>query len=243
MEAMTIVISNHNKGRYLQETLDSLVRQEDSNWYALVMDDGSSDDSRSILQPYAGGAHPRIAVFFNQEQQGKARCMNRLVALAPTDIIGELDSDDVLAPDCVAAVLNAYRESDSGFVYTNFTYCTPDLTPMGKGYCAAIPEGRTALELNCVSAFRTFRKSALARTAGFDEGLASAIDKDLVYKLEEVTLPYFVDRQLYLYRMLRDSLSRGGDRLRQAEQNHEIVKARALARRNGDPRAVRRTAR
>jgi hypothetical protein len=124
-------------------------------------------------------------------------------------------------------------------VYTNFTYCNKDLVPFKKGFCARLPEGRTALELDCVSAFRTFRKTAFLRTAGFDETLVSAIDKDLVYKLEEVTKPFFVDRELYFYRMHQGSLSLGPEARVRAKMNHEIAKANALARRNGDPRAVR----
>jgi glycosyltransferase involved in cell wall biosynthesis len=239
VEAITIVVPNYNKGRFLAEAIDSLLRQDDPNWRAIILDDGSNDDSRSLLQSYAPLKDPRFTVHFNDQRKGKAYCMNRLVERAETDIIGELDSDDALADECVKEVLQAYRASDSGFVYTNFTYCNGRLTPIGKGYCAAIPEGRTAMELDCVAHFCSFRKAAFLEAGGLDETLFSAVDKDLICRLEEVTTPYFVDRELYFYRMLRESLSTGPEATRIAKQNHEIVKAKALARRNGDPRAVR----
>jgi glycosyltransferase involved in cell wall biosynthesis len=237
-EAITVIIPNYNKAAYITDTIESLLRQEETHWRAIIMDDGSTDASRSLLASYAPLLDPRFTVHVHDGHRGKAACMNQLVALATTDIIGELDSDDALVERCLGDVLDAYERSDSGFVYTNFTYCTPDLVPRQTGYCAPIPDGRTALEVDCVSAFRTFRKSAFVKTAGFDESLESAIDKDLIYKLEEVTKPYFVDRELYRYRMLPVSLSRGPD-TSDVARNHQLAKARALARRGGDPRAVR----
>jgi hypothetical protein len=87
------------------------------------------------------------------------------------------------------------------------------------------------VEAGCVTPFRTFRKSAFLKTPGFDEELTSAIDKDLIYKLEEVTTPYFIDRELYYYRELIPSLSRGPEAEAMALANCALAKARALARR------------
>lgn len=232
MEAITVIVPNYNKGPYVKEALDSLLRQDDPNWRAIIMDDGSSDESRCFLESYAPLKDPRFSVHFNAERRGKAYCMNRLVELAQTDIIGELDSDDALADECVKEVLKAYRAAERGFVYTNFTYCNAHLVPRGKGWCSSIPKGRTALEMDCVAHFCSFRKAAFLATGGLDEELGSAIDKDLICRLEEVAEPHFVDRELYLYRMLPRSLSLGPEAVQVAKQNHGIVIAKALARRN-----------
>jgi glycosyltransferase involved in cell wall biosynthesis len=239
MEALTLLIPNYNKGPYLRDTIDCLLRQDDENWLAIIIDDASTDTSRSFLESYPALADSRFTVRFNEQHRGKAYCMNRMVEMASTDILGEFDSDDVLADRCVREVRRAYHQSDSGLVYTNFVYCDERLEKLKGGYCKALAPGETALEVNCVSAFRTFRKSALAKTAGFDESLESAIDKDLVYKLEEVTEPFFVSQYLYYYRLLPESLSLGAENAERARRHHEIVKARAFARRNGDAKAIR----
>lgn len=90
-----------------------------------------------------------------------------------------------------------------------------------------------------VSPFRTFRRSAFLKTPGLDEDLVSAIDKDLIYKLEEVTTLYFVDLELYYYRELLHSLSRGPENEPKALENCALAKTRALARRGVSDMAVR----
>jgi glycosyltransferase involved in cell wall biosynthesis len=232
MEAMTIVISNYNKGPYIKDAIDCLFRQDVGNWHAIIMDDGSDDDSKQFLQTYAPLEDPRFSVHVNQQRRGKAYCMNRLIQLATTGIIGELDSDDVLAEQCVKEVLKAYETCTSGFVYTNFTYCDERLNKKRKGWGRKIPKGQTAMDDTYVSPFRTFRKSAFLKTPGLDEELSSAVDKDLIYKLEEVTTFYFVDLELYYYRELLPSLSRGRENEARALENCALAKARALARRD-----------
>lgn len=228
---MTIIIPNYNKGPYIKDAIDSLLRQDASNWLAIIMDDGSDDDSRECLETYAPLKDPRFSVHINQRRNGKAYCMNRLVELATTDIIGELDSDDVVAEQCVREVVNAYATSSSGFIYTNFTYCDDRLNKKRKGWGSGIPKGQTTMDVTCVTPFRTFRKSAFLKTSGFDEELTSAIDKDLVFKLEEVTTLDFIDMELYYYRELVPSLSRGPENEATALENFALAKARALARR------------
>jgi glycosyltransferase involved in cell wall biosynthesis len=231
MEGMTIVITNYNKGPYIKDAIDCLLRQDVRDWHALIMDDGSNDESKLFLETYAPLKDPRFSVHINQQRQGKARCMNRLIHSATTDIIGELDSDDALAEESVKEVLKAYGASTSGFVYSNFTYCDDRLNKKRKGWGMDIPEGRTAMDDTYVSPFRTFRKSAFLKTTGLDETLTSAIDKDLIYKLEEVTTFHFIDRELYYYRELIPSLSRGPEGEAKALENCALAKTLALARR------------
>ena len=231
MEEMTVVMTNYNKGPFIKDAVDCLLRQDVSSWHAIIMDDGSNDESRQFLETYAPLKDPRFSVRVNRQRKGKAWCMNRLIQSATTDIIGELDSDDVLAEHCVKEVLKAYDASTSGFVYTNFTYCDERLNKKRKGWGRAIPKGRTAMDDTYVSPFRTFRKSAFLKTSGLDEKLASAIDKDLIYKLEEVTTFHFVDLELYYYRELIPSLSRGTENEAKALENCALAKTLALARR------------
>jgi glycosyltransferase involved in cell wall biosynthesis len=239
MDRMTIVIPNYNKGPYIKDAVDSLLRQDVSSWHAIIMDDGSNDDSQQFLQTYAPLKDSRFSVHFNEQRNGKAYCMNRLIQLAATDIIGELDSDDALAERCIREVLKAFDTSTSGFVYTNFTFCDEHLNKIHKGWAKRIPKGRTVLDDTYVAHFRSFRKSAFLKTPGLDEELLSAVDKDLIYKLEEVTSFHFVDLELYYHRVLASSLSRGPENEAKALQNCALAKARALERRGVRDMAIR----
>lgn len=236
-ERISILIPNHNKGQYIAEAIGSIISQNCDRWDIYVVDDGSTDNSREVLKRYAD--HPRISVFFNEENRGVAFTTHRLIGLSENDIVGILDSDDILHRRCLQRVLKYYGDCPSAeFVYTNFWYCTERLKRLRRGYAQEIPTGQTNLENDYATAFRTFRKSAYARTDGIDMTLTSAVDKDLIYRMEEVTHLHFINRPLYFFRMLPQSLSRGENK-NLAERQHELVKEKARQRRAqaGNPSA------
>ncbi|MBI2386175.1 MAG: glycosyltransferase [Elusimicrobia bacterium] len=107
MTKVSVVIDNHNYGRFLRETLDSVLTQvlDDVDVEIVVVDDGSTDDSREILSSYA----PRIKSLL-QARQGQASAFNAGFASATGDIVCLLDSDDVFLPGKLAAVLKAFED-------------------------------------------------------------------------------------------------------------------------------------
>ncbi len=90
---VSVIIPVFNGSRTIRATLDSVLRQTLSPDEVLVMDDGSTDDTFSLLQPYA----PRVTVF-RQDNQGVAAARNALCARATGDLIAFLDSDDLWHP-------------------------------------------------------------------------------------------------------------------------------------------------
>lgn len=107
MMTVSVVIDNHNYGRFLKETLDSVLAQvlDDVAVEIVVVDDGSTDDSREILSTYA----PRVKSLL-QARQGQATAFNAGLAAASGDIVCLLDSDDVFLPGKLAAVVKAFAD-------------------------------------------------------------------------------------------------------------------------------------
>ena len=107
MTKVSVVIDNFNYGRFLKETLDSVLTQvlDDVVVEVVVVDDGSTDESREILASYA----PRVKSLF-QARQGQASAFNLGLAAAAGDIVCLLDSDDVFLPGKLAAVVEAFRD-------------------------------------------------------------------------------------------------------------------------------------
>jgi len=96
---VSIVIRNHNYGRYLRDAVDSALAQTYPLTEVVAVDDGSTDDSRSILAVYGD----RIVTVF-QDNGGEASALNAGFRAAGGEIVLFLDSDDVLAPDAAAAI-------------------------------------------------------------------------------------------------------------------------------------------
>jgi hypothetical protein len=206
-ENISIVTTVYNKAPFLEECIQSVIKQTSPRWELCLVDDQSTDGSSELLDKYANT--PGIRIYHSTEKLGCAGALDTAIHMAGNDIIGHLDADDYLDKNCVAEILGAYASTGASFVYSNFWYCDEHLNVRFKGYCSKVPDGMTNLEADCISAFRTFRKTAYLKTTGCDRTLKCAIDKDLVYKLEEVVKPIFLDKILYYYRDLPKSVSRG----------------------------------
>jgi len=208
MEKMSILIANYNNGNYLEECINSVLSQTSTNWELYIVDDGSSDNSKEIYEKYL--SNPKIQVSYNEQNIGYTRTLKKLISLASSDIVGILDADDKLDKTTIEKVLNKYSKyNNAGFVYTNFWFCNHEMNITDIGFCKPIPKGETNLDRNCVSHFKTFRKSVYEKTDGYDETILYAEDKDLVFKIEEVTRLHFINEPLYYYRELENSESHG----------------------------------
>ncbi|KQC12336.1 MAG: hypothetical protein APR63_11395 [Desulfuromonas sp. SDB] len=228
-ENITLLMANHNNGMYIQQSVDSIIGQTSPLWKLIIADDQSTDNSREIYKKYE--RFPRIKILFNHQNLGYIKTLKKLIDLADTDIVGIIDPDDKLGKNCVEMVLDYYRRGpETGFLYTNFWYCDENLNIEKKGYCRAIPEGKTALKCDLVSHFKTFRKSVYQKTAGLDESILYAEDKDLVLKMEEVTKLHFLDQELYYYRVKLNSQSHG-DKRKISKRSYARAKRRARWRR------------
>ncbi|OJA28082.1 glycosyl transferase [Burkholderia ubonensis] len=107
MTDLTIVICNHNHGAYLRGAIDSALAQTARGVRVLVVDDGSTDDSRDIIRSYGD----RIAAIF-QENRGQVAAYNRALEHVASDYVIFLDADDLLYHDAADRVLAAFESSD-----------------------------------------------------------------------------------------------------------------------------------
>lgn len=106
---VSVVVQNYNYGRYLKEAINSILEQDYANKEVIVVDDGSTDDSRDILNEYVSDG---IKLIF-QENMGQSAAMNAGVYESNGDYIAFLDSDDVWAENKLSMVMEAFAGSDN----------------------------------------------------------------------------------------------------------------------------------
>jgi glycosyltransferase involved in cell wall biosynthesis len=100
----SVVVDNHDYGRYLAEAVDSALGQTHADVEVVVVDDGSTDDSRDVIARYEGRV---VAVL--KENGGQASAFNAGFAAASGDVVVFLDADDALLPDTVARAVAAFE--------------------------------------------------------------------------------------------------------------------------------------
>jgi glycosyltransferase involved in cell wall biosynthesis len=109
--AVSVVIPAHNAARTIGSTLDSLIAQTSPAWEAIVVDDGSSDDTRSIADAYAR-RDPRIGVC-SVDVHSEAAARNAGIDRARGDLLAFLDADDLLHRATIASVIGALERDPS----------------------------------------------------------------------------------------------------------------------------------
>ncbi len=200
----SVLMANYNNSKYVGEAIQSVLKQTFKNWELIIVDDASTDDSIPKIRPFLDDK--RIRFFANEVNRGYISVLNKMVYETNADIFGILDSDDTLTEDALEDLYKSHMENPAcGFIYSQFMYCDSNLNPVALGNCKAIPPGDTNLRCNRVSAFRTFKKKDYFKTEGFNEKMVGAEDKDIIFKMEEVSALFFVDKVLYMHRILPNS--------------------------------------
>lgn len=109
----SIIINNYNYGHFLSEAIDSSLKQTYSCIEVIVVDDGSTDNSREIISRYKEQIIPVL-----KENGGQASAFNAGFEASRGDIIFMLDSDDIFSPEKIAEVVNVFSQhQDIGWCF------------------------------------------------------------------------------------------------------------------------------
>ncbi len=110
---VSVLIPMYNHARYIRRCLDSLLEDGWDNLEALVIDDGSSDESFEIALDWANKHSAKLVRFelTRQENQGLPRTLNKLVEKAKGEYVALLASDDYLLPGGIEARVKALENN------------------------------------------------------------------------------------------------------------------------------------
>ncbi|HJS95798.1 MAG TPA: glycosyltransferase family A protein [Solirubrobacteraceae bacterium] len=94
MPRVSVVIPAHNAAPFLPAALSSVAAQTFTDWEVVAVDDGSSDETWSILE----SAGPRVRAFRTLQSEGPAAARNRALAEVTGELVAFLDADDLFLP-------------------------------------------------------------------------------------------------------------------------------------------------
>ncbi|MGB6298201.1 MAG: glycosyltransferase [Rivularia sp. (in: cyanobacteria)] len=103
---VSVIIGNYNYGAFISEAIESVLNQTYKNFELIVVDDGSTDNSREIIKSYQDKL---IAIF--QENGGQGAAFNKGIAASKGEIICFLDSDDYYYEKKLAKVVAAFNKN------------------------------------------------------------------------------------------------------------------------------------
>ena len=198
---VSVIIPVFNAERFLSDSLNSVLSQGYANLELIMVDDGSTDGSREIIERTPGNIR-----YLRQENSGPAAARNRGIETAVGDILAFQDADDIWPPRKLEIQL-AVLDRDPTFEIV-----------MGQVQRVQSSEGEAELENMNAPCFAVnlgasiFRRSAFEQVGPFDEQLRFSEDVDWFMrarergiktaKIEDVTLLY----RLHDQNMTRDKL-------------------------------------
>ena len=123
MTKFSVIVPVYNVEKYLECCLNSLMEQTYINWEAILIDDGSTDNSSSICDKYAIRDNRFLVV--HQKNKGAAIAKNIGLNLAKGDIITFLDSDDYVEKEWLQVIYNTFIKKNVQIVEYQFdkVYC------------------------------------------------------------------------------------------------------------------------
>jgi glycosyltransferase involved in cell wall biosynthesis len=230
---VSVVMPNHNGGPWLAEAVESVLAQTLADFELLVIDDGSTDDSRALLAGFAC-RDPRVRVLA-QPRRGLTVALNRGLAQARAPLLARLDSDDIARPRRLERQVDFMDQHPRvGLVGSSALQIDVNGRPRGQRIAETRPEALTrALERSnpFVHSSIMARTDLMWRLGGYRCAFEAAEDYDLWLRLAEVAEIANLPEFLISYRMHDASVSRTKS-LRQAF-SVRLARGAAAARRAG----------
>lgn len=202
---VSVIMSVYNGEKYLKEAIDSILGQTYGNFELIIIDDGSTDRSRDIINSYSDR---RIRLIVNEANIGLTRSLNRALEHACGEFIARHDSDDVSMPERFERQV-AYLKSH------------PDVAVVGTGAHIIDESGRMTSKLTAaenadsdISNSNTlihstvmFRKSVITGLGGYDVTFRYAQDYDLWLRVSKQHRLANISDPLNQYRVHNGSIS------------------------------------
>ncbi|WP_282344549.1 glycosyltransferase [Pseudomonas sp. PS02288] len=201
---VTLVTPTYNQARYLQKSLDSVLEQTYPNIEYIVINDGSSDDTESVLSRYDGRVN-----WSTQANQGQAATLNAGWKVAQGKYIGYLSSDDLLAPDAVARLVAVLEQDPSVVcVYPDCDLIDEHGVVVKRGLCKGFDLEELVVRQEChIGPGALFRADGFRRVGGWKTYLHLAPDREFWMRLAGEGSIRFLPESLAGYRLHAQSIS------------------------------------
>lgn len=206
---VSVVIPNYNCCAFLPAALESVLAQTYPDVEVLVVDDGSTDESLRVLEPYAG----RVRVL-RQPNQGVSAARNHGIRESRGELIAFLDADDLWDREKLARQVPLFADPNVGLVYCAVEYI--DETGTSRGTNRTGRRGRVLRSIALLQgtivlaggSTAVVRRECFDRAGGFDLAMSTAADWDM---WRRIACHYEIDvvrEPLMKYRLRASSMHR-----------------------------------
>lgn len=219
---VSIITPTFNRADYILESVDSVLAQSFQDWELLIVDDGSYDNTKELLQPYLNDQ--RIHYFY-QQNQGQSVARNYALTKALGEFVCFLDSDNRWLPFKLHHQIGLMeKKPDVGVVYGDVATINESGEEISRknmkrysGHIAA-----QMLKDNCVSMNTAMaRRTCFEQIGGAKKNRRVADDYEIWLRISARFIFHYESDFYAEYRVMEDQIS--SDKRRRFEANEEII--------------------
>lgn len=217
---VSIIIPVFNDEKYIEETLESVKNQEYTNWQCIIVNDGSTDNSETIIKNYI--TNNIQFIYLSKENSGVSDTRNFGIEKCSGEYILPLDSDDLISTTYLKEAITVFNKNpETALVYCNANffgeknskfklqkYVYEDLVLSNSIFCSAI-----------------YRKSDFMNTNGYDINLKLGLEdwEFWITFLNAESKVVKLDKVHFFYRIKTNSRNRIHDDAEKINAIHEYI--------------------
>ncbi len=213
MPQVAVIIPAYNQSQYLRQAIQSVLDQTFIDWEAVIVDDGSSDDTRNVAHSFTDS---RLRYIY-QENRGLSAARNTGIRSSTAPYLSFLDSDDMFLPEKLALLLDALEQQpELGMVAGQAIPVDENNQRVGKIMDTPLPQQPERLLLgNPLHVGSVLLRQSWQEQAGFfDESLRSYEDWDMWLRLSVLGCRMsYVNKPVSLYRFHTAQMTRIGTQM------------------------------
>jgi glycosyltransferase involved in cell wall biosynthesis len=210
---VTVVIPTYNRSLLLLEALASVFSQTFQNFEVVIVDDGSTDDTASVLKPHASQLH-----YVKLPHGGEASARNRGIREARTRYVAFLDSDDLWEPQFLESVIGHLNKHPEIALVSTVCQVFPGgmrrprlSSPIVHGHCYPLLYARNLVTASAV----VVKRSCFEQIGFFNETLDQATDYDMWLRIAKIYQIAILNEPLCRWRAHTGNASRSEVRHRE----------------------------
>ncbi len=200
---ISIVVPAYNVALFISETLESIRKQTFTNWEAIIVDDGSTDNTVEVIKDYISSDN-RFRLIC-QDNSGVSVARNTGILAASGMYLSFLDGDDMWQPTFLEELFNAFQEGNISMAYCGYTHLYANGLRRKFSYAYAsgnilipVVQGQTQVHIGAILV-----QKELIDHLGllFTEGCLVGQDQEFIWKLVSYATVHAVERELLIYRI------------------------------------------
>lgn len=211
---VSVIVPSYNTAQYVPDAVRSILAQSYQNLEVRVVDDGSKDNTREVMQAFAND--PRVFYHY-QENRGESGARNTGIRESKGDLIALLDADDLWMPRKLELQVPCFQaHPEVGVVYTNTVHVDSSNNEIPT-YRTTRHNGRITGKLfgeNFVTGATSMFRRECFNDEMYDETFKTCADYDLSLRLSVKYQFYYLDEVTYRYRMWPGQVSNARNQLK-----------------------------